>query len=111
LECAGFQTRKVLVTGLAVAGFGFGATLWVKLAGSWFGGLLNTTSLFGLPGVLSVFIIYGIVFLIVVLIGSVVMVDLPKDYKPKGWKQDSSAKGAAAKNIDFSSRQMLKTPQ
>lgn len=42
--------------GLAVAGFG--ATIWVKLAGSWFGGLLNTTSVFGLPGVQSVFVIY-----------------------------------------------------
>jgi hypothetical protein len=40
-----------MVAGLAVAGFGFGATIWVQLAGSWFGGLLNTTSVFGLPGV------------------------------------------------------------
>ncbi|MDP8209687.1 MAG: OFA family MFS transporter [Candidatus Stygibacter australis] len=106
-----FPDKKGMIAGLGVAGFGFGATLWVKLAGSWFGGLLNTTSLFGLPGVQSVFIIYGIVFLIVVLIGSIVMVDPPKGYKPKGWKQDSSAKGAAAKSIDYSSKQMLKTPQ
>ena len=105
-----FPDKKGMIAGLGVAGFGFGATLWVKLAGSWFGGLLNTTNLFGLPGVQSVFIIYGIIFLVVVLIGSIVMVDPPKGYKPKGWKQDSSAK-AAAQSVDFSSRQMLKTPQ
>ncbi len=52
-----FPDRKGLITGLAVAGFGFGAVLWVKLAGSWFGGLLNTLSLFGLPAVQSVFVI------------------------------------------------------
>ncbi|MGB5410536.1 MAG: MFS transporter, partial [Woeseiaceae bacterium] len=38
-----FPDKKGAITGLAVAGFGFGATIWVKLAGSWFGGLLNTT--------------------------------------------------------------------
>ena len=31
-----FPDKKGMITGLAVAGFGFGATLWVKLAGSWF---------------------------------------------------------------------------
>ncbi|NJN82318.1 MAG: OFA family MFS transporter [Caldilineaceae bacterium] len=30
-----FPDRKGVITGLAVAGFGFGATLWVKLADSW----------------------------------------------------------------------------
>lgn len=29
-----FQDKKGLITGLAVAGFGFGAMLWVKLAGA-----------------------------------------------------------------------------
>ena len=32
-----FPDKKGMVTGLAVAGFGFGATIWVKAAGSWFG--------------------------------------------------------------------------
>ena len=44
-----FPDKKGLITGLAVAGFGFGATIWVKLADSWFGGLLNTTQVLGLP--------------------------------------------------------------
>ena len=33
-----FPDKKGTITGLAVAGFGFGATIWVKLAGAWFGG-------------------------------------------------------------------------
>jgi len=77
-----FPDKKGLITGLAVAGFGFGATIWVKLAGSWFGGLLNTTEVFGLPGVQSVFVIYGVVFFILVALGSIVMVDPPAGWKP-----------------------------
>lgn len=31
-----FPDKKGMVTGLAVAGFGFGATIWVKSADTWF---------------------------------------------------------------------------
>jgi OFA family oxalate/formate antiporter-like MFS transporter len=107
-----FPDKKGMVAGLAVAGFGFGATLWVKLAGSWFGGLLNTTSLFGLPGVQSVFFIYGVVFAALVLIGSIVMVNPPAGWKPAGWEPPSAATAAAATGAhDFTSGEMLRTPQ
>lgn len=107
-----FPDKKGMITGLAVAGFGFGATLWVKLAGSWFDGLLNTTALFGLPGVQSVFIIYGIVFLVCVLLGSVVMVNPPSGYKPAGWEPPKPSDGAKASGaVDLTAREMLGTPQ
>ena len=106
-----FPDRKGLMTGLAVAGFGFGAMVWVKLAGSWFGGLLHQTSMFGLPGVQTVFLIYGVLFAALVLAGSLVMVDPPDDYRPQGWeppwKADTQAHGA----VEFTARQMLRTPQ
>jgi MFS family permease len=105
-----FPDKKGLVSGLAVAGFGFGATLWVKLAGSWFGGLLNTTNLFGLPGVQSVFVIYGIAFVVLVLLGSIVMVNPPEGYKPAGWTPPAPHEKASGA-IDLHSGQMLKTPQ
>ncbi len=106
-----FPDKKGMIAGLGVAGFGFGATLWVKLAGSWFGGLLNTTEIFGLPGVQSVFVIYGIVFLVTVLIGSIFMVDPPKGYKPAGWQPPATTDTGAAGTLDMTSGQMLKTPQ
>ena len=106
-----FPDKKGMISGLAVAGFGFGATIWVKLAGSWFGGLLNTTNLFGLPGVQSVFVIYGIVFALFVLLGSIVMVNPPEGDLPEGWEPS----GASTKNNqperEFSPAEMLKTPQ
>lgn len=107
-----FPDKKGMVSGLAVAGFGFGATIWVKLAGSWFGGLLNTTSIFGLPGVQSVFVIYGIVFLVLVLLGSLVMVNPPEGYKPEGWEPPApSSTDNATGAVDLETAEMLKTPQ
>ena len=41
-----FPDKKGLITGLAVAGFGFGALIWIKLAGSW-GHLLDTMGVLG----------------------------------------------------------------
>ncbi|MBL7010252.1 MAG: MFS transporter, partial [Candidatus Marinimicrobia bacterium] len=105
-----FPDKKGLITGLSVAGFGFGATIWVKLAGSWFGGLLNTTQLFGLPGVQSVFVIYGFIFALLVLLGSMIMVNPPEGYVPEGWTvntQNSTSKNSR----DYDSNQMLKTPE
>ncbi|MDJ0795033.1 MAG: OFA family MFS transporter [Woeseiaceae bacterium] len=105
-----FPDKKGLITGLAVAGFGFGATIWVKLAGSWFGGLLNTTAVFGLPGVQSVFVIYGVTFLLLILLGSFVMVNPPEDYVPAGWTPPDGDNGHDG-GVEFRARDMLRTPQ
>ncbi len=109
-----FPDKKGLIAGIAVAGFGFGATLWVKLAGSWFGGLLFTASIMDLPGVQSVFLIYGLVFLVCVLFGSLVMLNPPSDYVPHGYVPP--VQGEDQNNVDssfqeFSSMEMLKKPQ
>ncbi len=106
-----FPDKKGMVTGLAVAGFGFGATIWVKLADSWFGGLLYTTNAFDLPAVQSVFVIYGITFATLVIIGSMVMVNPPEGYKPKGWNPPERTATRAFGGVNFDSKQMLKTSQ
>ena len=106
-----FPDKKGLITGLAVAGFGFGATIWVKLAGSWFGGLLNTTSVFGLPGVQSVFVIYGVALAALILLGSVVMVNPPDDYLPSGWTPPVTENNDHEGAVEFRARDMLRTPQ
>ncbi len=106
-----FPDRKGMITGLAVAGFGFGATIWVKLAGSWFGGLLNTTSVFGLPGVQSVFVIYGFALAALILLGSIVMVNPPADYLPSGWTPPVTENNDHEGAVEFRARDMLRTPQ
>jgi len=113
-----FPDKKGMVTGLAVAGFGFGATIWVKAAGSWFG-LINNLNFFGLGGVQSVFLLYGVIFLVVVLLGSIVMIDPPEGYVPEGWtppepvsSESGSNPGSEALGMtNFESGEMMKTPQ
>jgi MFS family permease len=106
-----FPDRKGMLTGLAVAGFGFGATIWVKWAGSWGGGLLNNLQLFGLDGLRSVFVLYGIIFAAMVLIGSLVMKDPPKGWLPEGYTPPAANSSKAAGHVNFDSHEMLRTPQ
>lgn len=80
-----FPDMKGFITGIAVAGFGFGALLWVQLAGAW-GHLIESM------GVLGVFIAYGIAFGVLVSIGSIFMVYPPEGWRPAGWNPEASTK-------------------
>jgi len=101
-----FPDKKGMITGLAVAGFGFGAMGWVKLAGAW-GNLIANM------GLSTTFIIYGVAFAVMVLIGGMWMVFPPKGWLPAGYTppvvNNDSSKPAVGK--DFSSGEMLRTPQ
>jgi len=113
-----FPDKKGLITGLAVAGFGFGATLWVKLAGGfkaflWLGGgyagLLQTLHLFGLSGVQSVFFVYGLVYFGLIIVGAQVMINPPAGYAPKGWTP-AMASGQTG-TVEYTRREMVRSPQ
>jgi OFA family oxalate/formate antiporter-like MFS transporter len=100
-----FPDKKGLITGLAVSGFGFGATIWVKMAGDW-GHLLDSL------GVLGVFIAYGIVFAIAVVIGSIWMVNPPAGWSPPGWKAPVATKTSKpAGTVDLEPSEMLRRGQ
>jgi len=106
-----FPDKKGMLTGLAVAGFGFGATIWVKWAGSWGGGLLNNLSLAGLDGTRSVFLLYGIIFAGMVLLGSLVMKEPPAGWLPEGYTPPEAGDAGASGAVEFDSAEMIKTPQ
>ncbi|MDX1594875.1 MAG: MFS transporter, partial [Gammaproteobacteria bacterium] len=97
-----FPDRKGMITGLAVAGFGFGAMGWVKLAGSW-GHLLEAV------GLAQTFVIYGIAFAVLVLVGSLWMHMPPGSWLPPGYKLPEPGQGGAGSR-DFSTAEMLRTP-
>lgn len=101
-----FPDKKGMLTGLAVAGFGFGAFLWIQLAG-------NMGQLIARLGVANVFLLYGIVFAALVTIGAIWMVDPPEDYCPPGWNPGANAKKAPklSGTREFSAFQMLRTKQ
>jgi OFA family oxalate/formate antiporter-like MFS transporter len=102
-----YPDHKGMVTGLAVAGFGFGAMLWVKLAGSW-GHLLNPEVL----GLSSTFTLYGIIFFVVVFLGGLTMVFPPEGWQPAGYVPPQAVAGEHVEGtVEFKSKEMLKTPQ
>jgi OFA family oxalate/formate antiporter-like MFS transporter len=110
-----FPDKKGMITGLAVAGFGFGALIWVKLTQGFKFGPFDLTpgweGLFGMGWTIQqVFRLYGVLFAVTVCAGAMVMINPPAGWLPKGWtpplSTDTSAGGA-----DFLPRQVIRTPQ
>jgi MFS transporter, OFA family, oxalate/formate antiporter len=98
-----FPDKKGLITGLAVAGFGFGALGWVKIAGEW-GSLIQNI------GLSATFIVYGIAFLLMAVIGGLFMVFPPEGWTPEGYTPPKPAAGTTAVGtMDFSPAEMRKT--
>ncbi|GAB6040467.1 L-lactate MFS transporter [Endothiovibrio diazotrophicus] len=97
-----FPDHKGLITGLAVAGFGFGAMAWVKLAGAW-GELIATI------GLAHTFVVYGVLFAALVLVGSLWMRMPPAGWRPAGYQPPSARAGAGGE--EFTAGEMLRTPQ
>lgn len=97
-----FPERKGMITGLAVAGFGFGAMGWVKLAGNW-GNLIESV------GLAQTFILYGFAFALLVVVGSLWMVMPPAGWQPQGYTPPKQRAGTGGD--DFTPDEMLKTPQ
>lgn len=109
-----FPDKKGTITGLAVAGFGFGALLWIKLTSGFnFGPIHLTPGWDGLYGmgwtVNQVFILYGVLFALLVGLGSRLLVPPPADWQPPGWTplHDSSALGKR----EFRASEMVRTSQ
>jgi len=105
-----FPDKKGMITGLAVAGFGFGATLWMTLADKL--GPIGGGELLKSLGVSGTFIAFGIAYFILVEIGSYWMNFPPDGWKPEGWNppQATGSKPATG-SVTLTSMEMLKTPQ
>jgi OFA family oxalate/formate antiporter-like MFS transporter len=96
-----FPDHKGMITGVAVAGFGFGAMGWIKVAGAW-GDLIDRIGLDG------TFITYGIAFAVLVVLGSLTMKMPPAGWAPAGFTPPEKV-GEGGE--DFTPREMLRTPQ
>ena len=99
-----FPNRKGMITGIAVAGFGFGALFWVKLAGSW-GNLLSSI------GIANTFMLYGALFMIMIIIGSIWMKNPPEGWEPEGGIKVDPTKKPDVVVKEMTPGEMLRTPQ
>ncbi len=111
-----FPDKKGLITGLAVAGFGFGALIWIKLTSGFKFGPLDLTpgwgGLYAMQWTVSdVFILYGVLFAALVAVGAKFLVNPPDGWKPAGWTPPSGAAAASTGAVDFTEREMAATAQ
>lgn len=109
-----FPDKKGMITGLAVAGFGFGALVWIKLTGGFqFGPVDLTPGWAGLYGagwsVNAIFKLYGVLFAVLVGVGSLVMVNPPEGWRPAGWTPPPAS--ASSGGVEFTAGEMVRTPQ
>jgi OFA family oxalate/formate antiporter-like MFS transporter len=110
-----FPDKKGMITGLAVAGFGFGALIWIKLTGGFkFGPVDLTPGWTGLFGagwsVSAVFKLYGVLFAVLVGLGSLVTINPPDGWLPVGWTPPTSG-AASSGGVDFTVGEMVRTFQ
>jgi OFA family oxalate/formate antiporter-like MFS transporter len=92
-----FPDRRGLAVGLTVLGFGFSAFFTANVAG-W---------LIGAFGVMSTFRIFGIAFLILIILLALPLAFPPKDWRPAGWSPPVPKPGEAVCEMNRS--QMLRT--
>ncbi len=97
-----FPDKRGMITGLAVAGFGAGALVFTPIAKAFIAS----------SGIMPTFMYLGIIFLVAVILGAQLMVVPPAGFKPAGWNPPAPAAGAkASSGSDFTTGEMLKTPQ
>jgi MFS family permease len=112
-----FPDKKGAITGLAVAGFGFGALIWIKLTQGFQFGPVNLTP--GWEGLIlgmgwtvnEVWILYGILFAVVIGLGSLVLVNPPEGWQPAGWTPPEAGSAQDTGATNYSPSQMVATPQ
>ncbi|KKN77414.1 hypothetical protein LCGC14_0360900, partial [marine sediment metagenome] len=79
----------------------FGALLWIMLTGGFkFGSWVNLTprwdGLYGMGWTVNqVFLLYGVLFAVLVSLGSIVTVNPPEGWQPQGWTPPTSGVGSA----------------
>lgn len=92
-----FPDKRGLVAGLATAGYGFGPVLLAPISQN----LINAY------GILYTFKILGVVYLIIILVGSQFIIRAPSGYKPEGWEPPEITPTSAVTGKDKTWSQML----
>jgi OFA family oxalate/formate antiporter-like MFS transporter len=95
-----FPDKRGLAVGLAVAGYGGGSAIFGPMANLW---LIPTY------GWRTTFVVLGVIFFVMTLIGALLLKNPPVGYRPPGWAPAPAAKTAAT-TYEFSPAETLRTP-
>jgi OFA family oxalate/formate antiporter-like MFS transporter len=107
-----FPDKKGLITGIAVAGFGFGALLWILLTGGFkLGDWINLSPGWdGLYGdgwtVNDVFKLYGVIFAVLIPLGTLFMKE-----PPAGRASTQTRSASTTISVELTVDQMIRTRQ
>jgi OFA family oxalate/formate antiporter-like MFS transporter len=91
--------KRGLMTGLVVMGFGAGAII----------GGIGGPILIGQVGVLTTFMIFGVIFGAVITFCGALLRNPPAGYRPAGWTPPAPAPGAKVAKADFTAGEMVGT--
>jgi OFA family oxalate/formate antiporter-like MFS transporter len=95
-----FPDKRGLAVGLAVAGYGGGSAIFGPMSNLW---------LIPKYGWRTTFVVLGVVFFGMTLVGSLLLKNPPAGYRPEGWTPAPASKSAATTH-EFSPGEMLRTP-
>ncbi|MBN1800858.1 MAG: OFA family MFS transporter [Candidatus Lokiarchaeota archaeon] len=102
IACAAkwFPDKKGLINGIAVAGFGAGSFIFNYVIRA-LGGV----------SVILMFVMIGIIYLVMVLIGALTLIDPPEGWAPAGWTPPPPSVEDGVSGLEFERKEMIKTPQ
>lgn len=95
-----FPDKRGLAVGLAVAGYGGGSAIFGPLSQLW---------LIPKYGWRTTFVVLGVIFFLMTLVGAFLLKNPPVGYRPPGWTPAPAAK-AAATTYEFKPGEMWRTP-
>jgi OFA family oxalate/formate antiporter-like MFS transporter len=95
-----FPDKRGLAVGLAVAGYGGGSAIFGPMASLW---LIPTY------GWRTTFVVLGVIFFGMTLVGALLLKNPPVGYRPPGWAPAPAAKAAATAH-EFPPGETLRTP-
>jgi OFA family oxalate/formate antiporter-like MFS transporter len=93
--------KRGLMTGVVILGFGAGAII----------GGIGGPMLIAASGVMTTFLIFGILFGAVITFCGALLRNPPAGYKPAGWSPPAPAAGAKVAKADYTVGEMMATPQ
>jgi len=111
-----FPDKKGFINGIAVAGFGAGAFVFNYVIKA----LVNPTNLETTdPSFVStisqnipvMFIVLGIIYLVLIIVGALTLSNPPKGWKPDGWTPPPTSVESGISGLEFERGQTVRLPQ
>jgi len=98
-----FPDKRGLIAGIAVAGFGAGTFIFAQV-GTWLVGSSTGATPYANLG--DAYLYLGLIFLAMVIAGSMLLCDPPTNFCPAGWTPPQQGAGSTAKK-QFKTREMV----